>query len=87
MDGNGPVDGFPVKLEVAVSSADPLKADGVGARLMGLQPESIGYLYYLQEEGLGDYSLCGFVGEDIEQVKLNFKLHPTYSIQKNWKTA
>lgn len=87
MDGNGPVDGFPVKLEAAVSSADPLKADGVGTRLMGLQPEDIGYLYYLQEEGLGDYSLDGFVGEDIEQVKLNFKLHPTYNIQKNWKIA
>ena len=87
MDGNGPVDGFPVKLEAVVSSADPLKADGVGARLMGLQPEEIGYLYYLQEEGLGDYSLHGLVGEDIEQVKLNFKLHPTYNIQKNWKVA
>lgn len=87
MDGNGPVDGFPVKLEASVASVDPLKADGVGARLMGLQPENIGYLYYLQEQGLGDYSLQGFVGEDIEQVKLDFKLHPTYNIQKDWKVA
>lgn len=85
MDGNGPVDGFPVKLEAAVASTDPLKADGVGARLIGLKPEDIGYLYYLQEEGLGDYSLRGLIGENIEQVKQNFKLHPIYNIQKNWK--
>jgi uncharacterized protein (DUF362 family) len=85
MDGNGPVDGFPVALEAAVSSTDPLKADGLGARLLGLEPEEIGYLYYLQESGLGDYSLEGLVGEKIEQVKQNFKLHPTYAIQKNWK--
>jgi len=84
MDGNGPVDGFPVKLEVAVSSTDALKADGVGARLIGLEPKQIGYLYYLQEQGLGDYSLNGLVGERIEQVKQNFKLHPTYNIQKEW---
>ena len=85
MDGNGPVDGFPVQLEAAVCSTDPLKADGVGARLMGLEPEDIGYLYYLEEEGLGSYSLDGLVGEPLEQVKQNFKLHPTYNIQRNWK--
>ncbi len=85
MDGNGPVDGFPVELGVAVASTDPLKADGVGARLMGLEPQDIGYLYYLQEEGWGDYSLEGLVGDDIKQVRKIFKLHPTYNIQKNWK--
>ncbi|MBU0709216.1 MAG: DUF362 domain-containing protein [Candidatus Omnitrophica bacterium] len=85
MDGNGPVDGFPVKLQVAICSTDALKADGLGARLIGLEPENIGYLYYLGKEGLGDYSLQGFIGEDIGKVKRIFKLHPTYKIQKNWK--
>lgn len=85
MDGNGPVDGFPVALEAAVSSTDALKADGIGARIIGLEPEDIGYLYYLQEQGLGSYSLEGLVGEEIAQVKQNFKLHPTYSIQRQWK--
>ena len=84
MDGNGPVDGFPVQVEAAIASTDPLKADSVGARLMGLQPESIGYLYYLGQEKWGDYSLNGLVGEKIENVKQHFKLHPTYNIQKNW---
>ncbi len=86
MDGNGPVDGFPVKLETTIASTDPLKADGIGARLIGVEPEDIGYLFYLQKQGLGDYSLNGLVGEAIKDVKVKFKLHPTYNIQKNWKT-
>ncbi|MDD5085101.1 MAG: DUF362 domain-containing protein [Candidatus Omnitrophica bacterium] len=85
MDGNGPVDGFPVKLGAAICSTDPLKADGVGARLMGLRPEEIGYLYYLRKEGLGDYSLDGLVGDPIEEASRRFRLHPTYAIQKHWK--
>lgn len=85
MDGNGPVDGFPVQLEAAVCSCDPLKADGIGARLMGITPEEIGYLYYLQEQGLGDYSLAGLTGEDIKQVQRSFKMHPTYNIQRHWR--
>lgn len=85
MDGNGPVDGFPVELGAAVCSVDPLKADGIGARLIGLQPQDIGYLYYLQKQGVGDYSLNGLVGECLEQVQKIFKLHPTYNIQKHWR--
>jgi uncharacterized protein (DUF362 family) len=85
MDGNGPVDGFPVRLETAIASADALKADGMGARLLGLKPEEVGYLYYLQAEGRGDYSAAGLVGEDIKAVGQKFKLHPTYNIQKNWR--
>lgn len=87
MDGNGPVDGFPVRMEAAISSTDALKADGIGARLIGLNPEDIGYLYYLHKEGLGDYSANGLVGEDLKHVCRPFKLHPTYNIQKNWKSV
>jgi uncharacterized protein (DUF362 family) len=85
MDGNGPVDGFPVRLEAAIASTDALKADGVGARLLGLEPEEVGYLYYLRAEGRGDYSCAGLVGEKIDLVRRRFKLHPTYNIQKEWK--
>lgn len=85
MDGNGPVDGFPVRLNAAISSCDPLKADGIGARLIGIDPEEIGYLFYLSKEGLGDYSLDGLVGEDLALLVTKFKMHPTFPIQKQWK--
>lgn len=84
MENDGPVNGTPVNMNVAIASADALKADGVGARLMGFEPKDIGYLYYLNKEGLGDYSLKGIVGDDLDKLKRKFKRHGTYAIQKKW---
>ncbi len=39
MEGDCPVNGTPVHLKAAVASADPIKADGIGARLIGFNPE------------------------------------------------
>lgn len=85
MEGDGPIDGTPVELKVAIASADALKADGIGARLIGFEPSEIGYLYYLNEEGYGDYSLNGLVGDDLNSIKKVFKRHGTYDLQKDWK--
>lgn len=85
MEGEGPVAGEAVKLGVAVASTDPLKADGVGARLMGLAPQNVGYLHYLQRDGYGDYSLDGLVGEKVEGHIKKFRMHPRYSVQKCWR--
>jgi uncharacterized protein (DUF362 family) len=85
MEGEGPLLGESVPLGVAVASTDPLKADGVGVRLMGLAPGDIGYLYYLQQDGYGDYSLDGLVGENIESHVRQFRMHSRYNEQKRWK--
>lgn len=85
MEGDGPVDGSAVDMKVAVASADPVKADGVGARLIGFEPDEIGYLYYLQNEKMGEYSLDNLVGDDLNSVKKNFRRHGTYDIQSQWR--
>ncbi len=85
MEGDGPVDGTAVDMKVAIASADPVKADGVGARLIGIEPHDIGYLYYLQKDGMGDYSLDGLVGDDLNKLKRNFRKHGTYDIQSQWR--
>jgi len=86
MEGDGPIDGSPVEMKCAIASTDPVKADGVGARLIGIEPEDIGYLYYLHnEEKMGDYSLNGLVGDDLQSLKRNFKKHGTYDIQSQWR--
>ncbi len=85
MEGDGPIDGDPVELGIAIASADALKADGIGVRVMGLEPEQVGYLFYMQKEGMGDYSLDGLVGESIENVRKIFRLHGCYEVQKEWK--
>jgi uncharacterized protein (DUF362 family) len=87
MEGEGPLLGDTVKLGVAVASADPLKADGVGARLMGLQPGEIGYLWYLQKDGYGDYSLEGLVGEGVEPYAGKFRMHSRHAEHAAWRTA
>jgi uncharacterized protein (DUF362 family) len=84
MEGDGPVDGTPVNLKTAIASADPLKADGVAARLIGFEPEEIGYLFYLQNEDMGEYSLENLVGDDLNALRRKFKRHGTYDIQKEW---
>ena len=86
MENNGPVDGTPVDMRIAVASTDPVKADGVAARLIGFDPGEIGYLYYLQNnEKMGEYSLDGLVGEDLNKLKKTFKRHGTYDIQSQWR--
>lgn len=86
MEGDGPVDGTAVPMKVAVASTDPVKADGVGARLIGFEPEEIGYLYYLQEEEhMGEYSLENLVGDDLNPLRRKLKRHGTYDIQSQWR--
>ena len=86
MEGDGPVDGTSVLMKTAIASADPVKADGVGARLIGFEPEEIGYLYYLQnEEKMGEYSLENLLGDDINKIKRKFRRHGTYDIQSRWR--
>ncbi len=86
MENNGPVDGTPVDMKIAIASADPVKADGIAARAIGFEPEEVGYLYYLQnEEHMGEYSLDGLAGDDLNQIKRKFKRHGTYDIQCQWR--
>jgi len=85
MEGDGPVDGTPVHLKVAIASTDPLKADGLAARLIGFEPEEIGYLYYLEKEGMGEYSLENLVGADLNKLAREFRRHGTYDIQSQWQ--
>jgi len=85
LEDDGPVAGKGTFLGCAVASCNPLKADGIGVRLMGLNPEDVGYLYYLQQKNIGDYSLEGLVGDKIENCRKKIKMHPTYEVQKKWK--
>jgi uncharacterized protein (DUF362 family) len=87
MEGNGPSEGTPVPLHLALASTDALAADTVGARLMGFDADTVGYLHYCKRIGLG----CG----DLEQIEIvgnaaladcarQFKPHPAIHRQRRW---
>ncbi len=89
MEGDGPVRGTPVKMDLCIASVDALKADAAGARVMGLEPDEIGYLYYAGQAGLGDPSLDNLFTKRIMSTEIKseskFKMHSTYEVQRMWR--
>lgn len=53
MEGEGPVEGSAVPMGVILAGSDPVAVDTVAASLMGFDPQAIGYLRLLGEQGLG----------------------------------
>jgi len=86
MEGNGPTGGEAVPLHVALAGTDPVAVDATAARIMGFNPEDIGYLVFGQEEGLGTFQDIELIGNaSLENVRRKFKLHTTYRQQLGWK--
>jgi len=53
MEGDGPVNGAPVAMGVALAGFDAVAVDSIAATLMGLDPHGIGYLEMLAQAGKG----------------------------------
>jgi uncharacterized protein (DUF362 family) len=87
MEGAGPTLGKPVDLKIAVASTDFIAADSVGARIMGFDPEAVGYLHHAVAAGLGQGSLdqIRILGERLEGCICPFEPHPNYLRQRTWK--
>lgn len=82
MEGNGPVNGSPKKLGVAVASTNPIAADWVSTKIMGFDPKNVGYLFYLWKKYKPKIKI---IGENIEKIKTKFTPHSTYKKQLEWK--
>jgi uncharacterized protein (DUF362 family) len=87
MEGDGPVGGDPVQLGVASASLCPVSLDAVMAKIMGFEPLDIGYLFHLDEWGVGVAKLGGVtvIGKPISEVSRRFKPHTTYREQLFWR--
>ena len=81
MEGTGPVHGTPVDQKVCIASLDWLAADRVGAELMGVDINNIGYLKYSADagdRGQGDLSKIKIIGPPIKDHA------KTYQMPRNW---
>jgi uncharacterized protein (DUF362 family) len=87
MEGDGPTDGDPVLLNIALASTDALAADRVACEIMGVEFHSVGYLYYCAEKGLGeaDMGKIEVLGERVSDCVRPFRLHHAVEEQYAWK--
>jgi uncharacterized protein (DUF362 family) len=86
MEGNGPIDGEPMDAKVAVASTDFLAADRVSVEVMGIDFSTIGYLNYCADANMGvaDLSKMEIMGENIENCRMQFRLHENVENLYKW---
>ncbi|MGZ8650576.1 MAG: DUF362 domain-containing protein [Actinomycetota bacterium] len=83
MEGNGPISGTPVAVNVLVFGDDPVATDVIGARVMGFDPEKVGYLAEAARFlGQGDVERIRSEGEDIDGVTTDFAVLPRFASMK-----
>ena len=88
MEGTGPVHGTPIVQKVCIASMDWLAADRVGAELMGVDFNKIGYLKFCADagnRGQGDLSKIEIVGPPIKDYAKNYQLPRNWEQIQNWQ--
>jgi len=88
MEGDGPIDGTSRKMDFALAGTDCVAVDGIAARILGIDPETVGYLYYCSKYNIGTLNSENIEiisNINIETIKQIVELHPTYNLQKQWQ--
>lgn len=73
MEGNGPTDGIPIKMNLIIAGKDPVATDATCARVMGLDPHEVSHIRTAYQKGLGSIDDIEVVGAKLEEVRRVFK--------------
>jgi uncharacterized protein (DUF362 family) len=73
MEGKGPTNGTPVKMDLIIAGKDPVATDATGARAMGIDPHEISHIRTASQKGLGNIDNIEIVGWQLQDVKRVFK--------------
>jgi uncharacterized protein (DUF362 family) len=73
MEGRGPTDGSPVKMDLIIAGKDAVATDATTARIMGLNPHEISHIRTASQKGLGNIDDIEIVGSKLEDVQRPFK--------------
>jgi uncharacterized protein (DUF362 family) len=78
MEGNGPLGGEPIEMDLIIAGADPVAVDAVSTAVMGFNAKNIGHLTMAAQHGLGVVDLDQIVvkGERIASAAKEFKVVP-----------
>lgn len=66
MEGNGPRNGTPKKMNVLLFSTDPVALDAAACKLVDLDPNLVETLVYGQDYGLGKMNDIEYIGDPVE---------------------
>ncbi len=73
MEGKGPTDGTPVKMDLIIAGKDVVATDATAARVMGFEPMEISHIRRAYEKGLGNIDNIEIVGSKLDDVRHVFK--------------
>jgi uncharacterized protein (DUF362 family) len=73
MEGAGPIDGDPVRMDLIVAGRDVVSVDATCCRIMGFDPRYVTHVWRAFERGLGEIDDVDVVGEKVEDVTRVFK--------------
>ena len=73
MEGRGPTDGAPVKMNLIIAGKDPVATDATCARVMGIDPNEVSHIRRANQKGLGNIEDIDIVGTKIRDVQRTFK--------------
>jgi len=75
LEGPGPTNGTPVKMDLIIAGKDPVATDATGCRVMGINPEEIYHIRRAYEKSLGeiDEAKIELVGNRLEEVMRKFR--------------
>lgn len=72
MDGKGPTDGTPVKMNLIIAGTDVVATDATACRIMGFNPHEVKHIRRASEKGLGSIE-AQVLGQEINQVARPFQ--------------
>ena len=73
MEGKGPVDGTPIKMNLIIAGKDVVATDATAARIMGFDPAEISHIRTAAQKGLGNIDNIEIIGSQLEDVRQSFK--------------
>jgi len=86
MEGNGPVVGNPICLEIIVSGKNIVSVDSTCSRIMGYDPRLISHIAKSSARGIGPIKNedIEILGDDIDEIRTSFT--PPYSLRANLRS-
>ena len=82
MQGDGPVEGSAVNMNVVLAGFDAVAVDAVAATLIGFDPTEIGYLELCNQERLGSIDLSQINVPPMQMVEITKQLQRPFGLDK-----